>query len=218
MHVKTFGYDGANFVFDLILTLVRGASCIFIDIIHSQHHKYEGRAEDWFTPSNEGQGNSFLRMWTYIKTTAKRFKQGGATKYEVQGQKFMKVLWAERMVLLLFVLFCLMMSPSKFFLFVLIPWLFGNFFLVLTNLFFHKGADPEEKINVSVNFINPLENVLFFNGGFHTAHHLRPGAHWSELPNIHRQLVEGKIRSDLIENSLYAHIFKNYLLPSKATN
>src|SRR4051812_21680881 len=54
-HVPTFGPDWANFIFGQLLVMTRGASAIFIELIHGQHHQFEGTKADWFYPGNEGE-------------------------------------------------------------------------------------------------------------------------------------------------------------------
>ena len=42
--------------------------------------------------------------------------------------------------------------------------------------------------SASVNRDEPLYNWMSGNLGLHTAHHQRPGVHWSLLPQIHAQI------------------------------
>lgn len=58
----------------------------------------------------------------------------------------------------------------------------------------HYGCD-EHSENVYARANNSLSwwfNRTTHNFGYHTAHHMRPGAHWTELPDIHRAIA-GKI-------------------------
>lgn len=210
-HVETFGYSWANHLFNLSLVMARGASAIFIEIIHGQHHQYEGRKEDWFSPDNAGSGRGLSPLWKYIKTTASRFKKGGATNFSKMPAKWRTFQWIERITLVLWIGFFLLLSWKKFILFVLVPWLFGNFFLVLTNLFFHKDTNPEEKLELSLNFLNRFENLVFFNGGYHTVHHLRPNIHWSKLPEYHEKLVAPELKANYKKDSMILYFLKDFL-------
>src|SRR5258708_16916175 len=44
-----------------------------------------------------------------------------------------------------------------------------------------------EHVRGTVSHYGALYNVLFFNDGYHVEHHAHPGAHWTRLPEFHRQ-------------------------------
>ena len=54
----------------------------------------------------------------------------------------------------------------------------------------HYGCneDSENKYEHANNSLSPMFNRLTHNFGYHTAHHLIPGAHWTALPDIHRRI------------------------------
>jgi fatty acid desaturase len=49
-----------------------------------------------------------------------------------------------------------------------------------------KSANPYEHSN---NSLSRMFNQICHNFGYHTAHHLRPTAHWTELPAIHERIA-----------------------------
>jgi fatty acid desaturase len=98
-------------------------------------------------------------------------------------------------------------------LFVVIPQLAGARWFLRINLLQHAACDLSSKDDHSRNFVGSLLNWLMFNNGYHTVHHERPGLHWSELAEAHRQ-VAARIDPRLNEPSMLRYLWRTYLLRS----
>jgi fatty acid desaturase len=67
----------------------------------------------------------------------------------------------------------------------------------------HAGHYPTSHYDASMNNTSPAYNFLTCNLGYHTAHHKRPGVHWSLLPKLHEE-IKDEIPPHLIETSFWA--------------
>lgn len=61
----------------------------------------------------------------------------------------------------------------------------------------HAGFHPTSHYDASVNRTSLIYNYLTCNLGYHTAHHKRPGVHWSLLPKLHDE-IEHEIPPEMI--------------------
>lgn len=54
----------------------------------------------------------------------------------------------------------------------------------------HAGLDTDNHLEASYNITHRWYNILTGNLGYHTAHHMKQGLHWSKLPEFHAQIVD----------------------------
>ncbi len=92
-----------------------------------------------------------------------------------------------------------------------LPRLFSLWTIMYFNYIQHVHCDPYSKWNHSRNFVSPFANFLMFNNGFHTVHHMKPGAHWSTLPQLHAQ-VAAQLDPSLNVTSFWGWVASSYLL------
>ena len=118
--------------------------------------------------------------------------------------------FAEQFLFALFVAALLVWRPRLVLTF-LLPWYALIYFISrYVDYLNHYGCDersanPYERAN---NSLSRLFNRSCNNFGYHTAHHMRPSAHWTELPAIH-----ARIRDRIPERLLKSFSWSCLLLP-----
>jgi len=86
--------------------------------------------------------------------------------------------------------------------------------IIGVNLLQHDGCQPSSEFNHSRNFTGGFANWLFFNTGYHTAHHEKCSAHWSELPSIHDR-IKINIKEALNQKSIMKFLITHYTISKK---
>lgn len=98
---------------------------------------------------------------------------------------------------------------QAFFLFIL-PMMAGLLITAWATYDHHAGLDEtEDHFKASYNILNPTFNFITGNLGYHTAHHYKQGAHWSELPRLHNEIKE-RIPADLYIEPFWV-LFRQYV-------
>ena len=81
--------------------------------------------------------------------------------------------------------FLVSLNAAGFVAFFLLPWVVLLFGMGYNNYDHHVGCNMTDKYASANNFLNFYYTVLSFNEGYHVAHHINPGLHWSQLPDFH---------------------------------
>ena len=98
------------------------------------------------------------------------------------------------------------------------PLLFARFVMMLGNWTQHSfidDTDPENIYTNSINCINTSYNHICWNDGYHIIHHLRPGMHYTDMPQefLKRQDEFSRQKAIVFDGIHYLHIF--YYLMTK---
>jgi fatty acid desaturase len=91
----------------------------------------------------------------------------------------------------------LWLRPLETVLIFLLPSLITLFHTTWATYEHHAGCTPNTHLDSSRNRENRIYNTMTGNLGLHTAHHKRPGMHWSLLPELH-----GQIRDQIPEEQI----------------
>lgn len=191
MHCQVFAHRVANIPFNLALSVARGHTASGVIVPHNlNHHVHTSDGQDWIRPGLAGAGLGWRRLLRFVlhastNMAVMRVRPGApALPRSQQGSQRLEKVFLAAVVL------ALAWHDWRIFLaYQVLPWLLGLVLLVGVNLLQHDACEPARELGESRNFIGALGNWLCFNNGYHTAHHLRPGLHWSELPALHAQLA-----------------------------
>lgn len=77
-----------------------------------------------------------------------------------------------------------------------IPMAVSLYLTAWATYFHHADLHTKDPLEGCYNILHPLYNTMTGNLGYHTAHHIKHGLHWSELPALHQEL-EPKIPQHL---------------------
>jgi len=94
----------------------------------------------------------------------------------------------------------------------IIPFLFARLVMMLGNWAQHAFVDaiePDNDFASNIICLNTKYNHKCWNDGYHAVHHIRPGAHYTEIPLIFKQMIPDfeKNKTFVFEKIHYLHIF-----------
>lgn len=192
-HVNTFRSGLLNRAYELVLALQTGAGPYMWVLHHNLGHHLNYLRQPPAAPPDESHwaraDGSQMGRFEY---SLHLFLDHARDVHRVgrEHPRVYRAYWLMRIPLYTAVLALAWASPWNFTFTVAIPAMLTLFHTCWATYEHHAGQPTSSHYEATVNRIHPLYNVLSWNLGYHTAHHLRPGVHWSELPELHESIVD----------------------------
>jgi fatty acid desaturase len=207
-----------NSIYGLMLSLAMGLPATAVILMHNFNpHVHNNHAADFVRVGIVRLRFNLLNLlffplvalWHYAPMKARALAAWRKTRPHLYRQVCLERLVVYPLLLVLFIL-----RPLDTVLYIVLPQLFGQWGILAINHVQHDGCDPDSACNHSRNFVGGWLNWWLLNNGFHTAHHQRPGLHWSRLPALHEEL-SGVIDPALNRRSLAAALVEFYVWPAR---
>lgn len=131
------------------------------------------------TPMNEAEyslvvgGTAYARVWKVARRTG----------------KYTGIFLVMGMITLAIVAALVAYRPIPALLVFVAPMTIMLFYTAWATFTHHAGKKTSSHFVASNNILHRGYNILTGNLGYHTAHHYRPGVHWSKLPTLHDSIA-----------------------------
>jgi fatty acid desaturase len=219
VHTPVFRARPLNTAFQLWVSLSYGFPISdYVPGHNLSHHRYTQQAEDVMRTTRMRFRWNLLNLLFFLPTVTPGILRGNALYLRQVGWKVkawrnqylleMGAVWAVKVALTL-------LDWRRALLFMWIPHLFANWGIVAVNLVQHDGCDETHPANHSRNFVGRFFNWATFNNGYHGAHHLMPGLHWSLLPAYHAEHIKPTLHPALDQPSLARYAFCTFIWPAR---
>lgn len=193
-HVPFFRSDVFNRLIEVVFGLQTGAVSNIWVLHHNfgHHDNYMDQTKDesaWRTP--EGRAMSAGEYTWKIASTG--YSRAFKNSHGHPGIK--QTFIAMTLLQIAIVAGLLWINPFNALVIFIIPMAIAFWMTCRHTYDHHAGCSEEDEYAASNNILHQWYNILTGNLGYHTAHHLRPGLHWSKLPAFHAKISE-KIPSE----------------------
>ncbi len=214
-HVRFFDSKALNVLTDYWITLFYGFPAFaWIPTHNKNHHKHNNREEDHTRTWRYTEKNNLATLLSYPAISS-YFQQGAIKEYlQLMWDRRPSRFWfyvSQYVLIAAYLGVGAWFSWQKTLMYIFIPQQFSLFSILAINYLQHIHADEQSEWNHSRNFVGSWLNVYLFNNGYHTAHHERPGTHWSDLPEKHNEIAD-KIDDRLNVENFWWFMFRCYIL------
>jgi fatty acid desaturase len=193
-HVQTFRNDALNRLLEVMYALQTGVTSHAWVLHHSvgHHLNYLDQSKDqsrWMRKDQSVMGKLEYTVANSLAAYPRAFQVGA--KYTKFRRTFV---WMGLVTMAIVAALVSYRPLPGLIVFVLAPVfsLFGTVYATYTH---HSDRPTDSPFVASTNVLQPFYNLCTGNLGYHTAHHYRPGVHWSKLPTLHAK-IDSKIPDD----------------------
>lgn len=213
-HIPIWKSNALNKVTDYWIIVFQGHPLFLFHPAHNiNHHTYCNTKIDYNHTWKYKNRNDFIGFLTHpiisAFTLAQIIPEYLSYLFSNNKLKFLDAIF-QYLFLISYLSIALLSDAIKTIIIIIIPQLVSLFYLLASNYLQHAHTNEKCQYNNSRNFTGYMNKVLF-NSGFHTAHHLWPQIHWSQLPKAHEN-IKHKIHPKLNEKSLIGYMLNTYIL------
>lgn len=199
-HVNIFTLPWANRLIETVMHLQTGTSPYSWTIHHNigHHGDYLDQSRDpsrWQEPDGHTMNRVKYDLYNAFMIYPEIWKIG--PRHPVLFARFKRWFVISNVVLLAFVL----INPLNALIVFVAPMVIMLIVLLDNTYQQHSGLSTTDHLLASRNVEHPLYNLTSWNLGYHTAHHMYPGLHWAELPDVHARIRQ-RIPDVLISKKL----------------
>jgi fatty acid desaturase len=204
-HLNTFRAAWLNRFYDLALALQTGVAPYGWTLHHNlghhlnylnQHPHVSPDESAWTDRDGKQMGRVTYTIDMLLRHQSDMFRVG--LKY----RRYLRYWLAMKLPLYALIGAALWINPINTLLIFLIPGFIALTHTIWATYEHHAGCSTADHLVGSVNRDNRIYNLVTGNLGLHTAHHKRPGVHWSLLPQLHDE-IKHEIPDELIFKSFW---------------
>jgi fatty acid desaturase len=193
-HVNVFRHAALNRALEIVYALQTGitsnAWVLHHSLGHHVHYLDQAKDESRWQRADGTQMGELEYSLEVAATAYPRALEVGA-RHPKQRRVFVGM--AAVTVAILAALFAARPAAALFVF--LIPMAISLFITAWATYSHHAGKSTESHFVACNNILHRGYNALTGNLGYHTAHHYKPGVHWSRLPELHASIAH-KIPAD----------------------
>ncbi len=214
-HLSMWKSRTLNLLTSYVISIHYGHPAIAWVPTHNQnHHKYNNSPGDSGRSPIFFKRNHLLALLVYPTITGINQQADIKRFFRELWQKDRRAFWlgiSEYFVFFGFMAVVLVLDWRKALLFYVLPQQFALFVIQIFNYVQHVEANENSAWSHSRNFVSPVLNALLFNNGYHTAHHHKPGLHWSQVREYHAELA-AKIHPSLLQKSWWGFMLWTFVI------